>query len=76
MRFYSGKPLSDTGMPENTVPLNPRSNVGPLNLTEQEMSELVAYLESALARAQSGSRNDRSASTSATSICAFCSLPA
>jgi len=45
VRFYSGKPLSDTGMPENTVPLNPRSNVGPLNLTEQEMSELVAYLE-------------------------------
>jgi cytochrome c peroxidase len=46
VRFYNGKPLSETGMPDNTVPANPASNLAPLNLTTQEMNDLVAYLES------------------------------
>ena len=46
VRFYNGPPLSTTGMPDNTVPANPASNLAPLNLTTQEMNDLVAYLES------------------------------
>jgi mono/diheme cytochrome c family protein len=46
VRFYNGPPLSNSGMPKDTVPANPSSNLAPLNLTPQEMNELVAYLES------------------------------
>jgi cytochrome c peroxidase len=49
VRFYNGPPLSNdpnADIPKNTVPANPSSNLAPLNLTKQEMKELVAYLES------------------------------
>jgi cytochrome c peroxidase len=46
VRFYNGPPLSNSGMPDNTVPANASSNLAPLNLTPDEMNDLVAYLES------------------------------
>jgi cytochrome c peroxidase len=46
VRFYNGPPLSNSGMPANTVPPKPSSNLAPLNLTTDEMNDLVAYLES------------------------------
>jgi cytochrome c peroxidase len=46
VRFYNGPPLSNSGMPTDTVPANASSNLAPLNLTTDEMNDLVAYLES------------------------------
>lgn len=44
--FYNGRFMASDPAPTNTVPPNPKSIVGPLNLTDEEMRDLVAYLES------------------------------